>query len=160
MRGYLLAGIAVVLLTPAGSRAAGRARSDAARCSGSSPKAVVRSYYAAINNHQAAAAKACLTPYFRAQSTAVVDPDWVNIMHVRGLILHSHTSHPVPSGMLPGNVPHKDMKPYAAAEVTAQFMVHYYHVIDSPNGRTIRFIYAVKQEKRSPWRIAAIGSGP
>jgi hypothetical protein len=117
----------------------------------------VRSYYAAVNHHQAARAEACLTPYYKAQSVAVVDPDWVNVSWIRKLQLRSRF---VPDSYLPGNVPAKDMKPHASAEVTAQFTVHYYRVTDSPNGLTIRFIYAVKQTKRSPWRIASIGSGP
>lgn len=120
----------------------------------------MRAYYRAINHHQVADAQACLTPYFRAQSSRVVDPDWINIVYVHRLILRSHTSRPVPRGMLPGNVPRKDAHPYAAAEVTAQFMVRYYRVLDAPNGLTIRFSYAIEQTMRSPWRLAAIGSGP
>lgn len=160
MRTLLLTGIALATLFPAQSQAAGPTHAHPATCDGSSPRAVVRAYYTAINRHQAARAQACLTPYFRAQSMSVVDPDWANIEYVHRLSLRSRTSRPVPAGMLPGNVPHRDMKPYAAAEVTAQFTARYYRVIESPNGLTIRFIYAVKQTRRSPWRIASIGSGP
>jgi hypothetical protein len=120
----------------------------------------VRGYYTAINRHETANAQACLTPYFKVQSERTVDPDWINIVSVRNLRLRAHISRPVPHGMLPGNVPGKDANPYAAAAITAQYTVRYYHVIDALNGDTIRFIYAVEQHRQSPWRIAAIGSGP
>ena len=157
MRALAIAGIACTLLIAGQACAAGSSSDHPVSCSGASPKAVVRAYYSAINQHRAAKARACLTPYFRAQSERVVDPDWVNVAWVHKLQLKSRS---VPSSYLPGNVPHKDMKPHAAAEVTAQYMVHYYRVIESPNGVTIRFIYAVKQKKHAPWRIASIGSGP
>jgi hypothetical protein len=155
MRTLSLAGIVCALLFHAHATASSTAQAPS--CSGWSPRVVVRSYYAAINHHQSGIAQACLTPYFRAQAARFVDPDWFNIAHVWGLQLRSQS---VPDGALPGNVPPQDAKPYSAAQVVAQFTVRYYHVVDSPNGLTIRFIYAVKQRRHSPWRIAAIGSGP
>lgn len=160
MRALCIAGIACMFLIQTHVHGAGPSVLQSASCVGSSPRAVVQAYYAAINHHQAANAQACLTPYFKAEAHTFVDPDWTNIEYVHRLSLRSHTSRPVPRGMLPGNVPRKYANPYAAAEVTAQFTVRYYHIVDSPNGLTIRFIYAVKQHTYSPWRIAAIGSGP
>lgn len=157
MRSLVVAGTACALLIAAQAHAAGSAGAHTPSCAGSAPKAVVHAYYAAINLRRAKNAKACLTPYFRAQSAQAGYPDWVNIVWVRKLHLESRS---VPDSYLPGNVPHKDTKPLATAEVTAQFTVRYHRVMDSPNGVAIRFIYAVRQTKHAPWRIASIGSGP
>lgn len=99
----------------------------------------------------------CLTPYYSGQLARVVDPDWENIATLRSLKL---TTAVLPHDSLPGNVPKAYASPYAFAQVDAEFVVHYYRIVDASNGKTIRFIYVVKQHRNSPWRIAAIGSGP
>jgi hypothetical protein len=134
------------------------ARASSARstsCSGDSPQATVRQYYRAVVRHQASGAKSCLTSSFVKMSARFVDPDWSNVASVRSLHLRSY---PIPPRGLPG-LPTKVL-PYAAAQVVADFVVRYYHVIDSPDGKTTRFIYVVKQHRSAPWRIASIGSGP
>lgn len=131
--------------------------SDYPACPGGSPKVAVRGYYEAIIHHRTLVAKSCLTPYFRRQTARDVDPDWQNIATLRSLKLKSAR---LPFDSLPGNVPIAYAKPYAFLQVDAEFVVRYYRVESSPNGFTIRFIYVVKQYRNSPWRIAAIGSGP
>jgi len=124
-------------------------------CIGTAPRATVRQYYLAVERHQAAEAVSCLTPTFAKRAARFVDPDWVNVATVQSLQLHVNSIAP---NSLPGRPP--KTKPYAAAQVVAEFIVRYYRVIDASNGETIRFIYLVKQHRTSAWRIAAIGSGP
>lgn len=153
--GLVLAAVALPARAHAGVRAP--EAPSASACPGGSPKAAVRGYYEAIIRHQTLAAKSCLTPYYLKQLDRVVDPDWQNIATLRSLKLKSDG---LQVGSLPGNVPKTYAKPYASGQVDAEFVVHYYRVEDSSNGFTIRFIYVVKQHRNSPWRIAAIGSGP
>lgn len=124
-------------------------------CSGASPQVTVRQYYRAVVRHQGAVAKSCLTPSFVKLSARFPDPDWSNVAGIRSLHLRSR---PFPPRELPGS--RTQVEPYAAAQVVASFVVRWYHIVDSPNGATIRFIYVVKQNRNSPWRITAIGSGP
>jgi len=153
--GLVLAAIAAPTRADAGVLAP--AASSTSACPGGSPEAAVRGYYGAIIRHQTVTARSCLTPYFLKQSDRVVDPDWQNIATLRSLKLKSGQ---LQVGSLPGNVPKAYDKPYASRQVDAEFLVHYYRVESSPNGTTIRFIYVVQQHRHSPWRIAAIGSGP
>jgi hypothetical protein len=127
-------------------------------CPGNTAKAPVRGYYAAVVRHDARRAKACLTPYYAQQLARVIGPDWQNVATLRSLKLTEAKA--LPHDTLPGNVPGAYARPYAFAQVDAEFIVRYYRVESSSNGLTIRFIYVVKQHRTSPWRIAAIGSGP
>ena len=126
-------------------------------CPGQSAEAPVRGYYAAVVRHDARRAKSCLTSYYARQLAHVVDPDWQNVATLRSLKLKVAK---LPHDTLPGNVPAAYARPYAFVQVDAEFTVRYYRVESSSNGLTIRFIYVVKQHRTSPWRIAAIGSGP
>jgi hypothetical protein len=127
-------------------------------CPGKTAKAPVRGYYAAVVRHDARRAKSCLTPYYAQQLARVIGPDWQNVATLRALKVTEAKS--LPHDTLPGNVPSAYARPYAFAQVDAEFIVRYYRVVSSSNGLTIRFIYVVKQHRDSPWRIAAIGSGP
>lgn len=127
----------------------------ATSCTGASPQATVRQYYHAVVRHQATRAISCLTPTFAKLAARFVDPDWVNVATIHSLHLHVHSIAP---SSLPGSPP--ATKPYAAAQVVAEFIVRYYRLINASNGNTIRFIYLVRQHRTSAWRIAAIGSGP
>lgn len=140
--------------------AAGGTQSRAALpsvCPGQSAEAPVRGYYAAVVRHDAHRAKSCLTSYYAQQLAHVIDPDWQNVATLRSLKLRVAR---LPHDTLPGNVPRSYAGPFAFAQVDAQFIVRYHRVESSSNGPTIRFIYVVKQYRTSPWRIAAIGSGP
>lgn len=153
--GLVLAAVALPTRAQANVRAPTASNTPA--CPGGSAKAAVRGYYQAIILHDAGGAKSCLTPYYRQQTARGFDQDWKNIQSLRSLKLKRAR---LPFDSLPGNVPKAYAKPYAFLQVDAEFVVHYYRVLSSPNGFTIRFIYVVKQHRSSPWRIAAIGSGP
>jgi len=86
-----------------------------------------------------------------------LEPDWRNLAGIRSLHLRSHA---VPARALPGYAATK-VEPYAVARVVADFFARYYHVLKGLlNGKNRRFIYVVKQNRSSPWRMAAIGSSP
>ncbi len=139
------------------ARGVGSVSVNHSSCPGTSAKAAVRGYYDAIIRHDTFGAKSCLMPYYLQQLDRVVDPDWDNIKSLRALKLKGALAR---YASLPGNVPARYARPYAAAQIDAEFIVRYYHVESSSNGLTIRFIYVVKQHRTSLWRIAAIGSGP
>jgi hypothetical protein len=123
-------------------------------CPSSSATGVVQAYYRALNQHRAAAAKACLTRYYLTQVLHVVDPDWVNVISARVVKL---TARKVSASVLPPNI---SPSPYRAIQVDAEVVVPYRRIGSSPDGLNTWFIYAIKQQARAPWRIADIGSGP
>lgn len=158
--GILTCVVTILALPAMADASAGGAHSRSATasiCPGKSAEAPVRAHYAAVLRHDARRAKSCLTSYYAHQLARVVDPDWRNIATLRSLKLKVAK---LPHDTLPGNVPRSLARPYAFAQVDAEFTVRYYQVESSSNGPTIRFIYVVKQHRTSPWRIAAIGSGP
>ena len=161
LTGILTCALAIAALPTVVDASAGRTQiwsAIPAVCPGQSAKAAVRGYYAAVVRHDARRAKACLTPYYAQQLARVIGPDWQNVATLRSLKVTEAKA--LPHDTLPGNVPSALARPYAFVQVDAEFIVHYYRIISSSNGLTIRFIYVVKQHRTSPWRIAAIGSGP
>jgi hypothetical protein len=149
---------ALLAVVDASARGIHSQSSSQSVCPGNTAKAPVSVYYAAVVRHDARRAKSCLTPYYAQQLARVIGPDWQNVATLRALKVTEAKS--LPHDTLPGNVPCAYARPYAFAQVDAEFIVRYYRVVSSSNGLTIRFIYVVKQHRNSPWRIAAIGSGP
>lgn len=127
-------------------------------CPGQTPAAVVRSYYAALVRSDKAGQFACFTPYYRRQLSAPnVIGDWNNVISLRITRLHVYFRAPGNRAWtLPGDAPRAQQ----VVQVIVEYVVHYRRIIDSPNGKGLRFIYVVKQHVSSPWRIAGIGSGP
>jgi len=115
---------------------------------------VVRAYYRALDEHRAAAAKACLTARYLARLATVVDPDWKNVSAARVVRIRARA---VIAGPLPPDI---TPAPYRAVQVAADVVMHCRRIGGSPNGLNIWFIYVIKQRPASPWRIADTGSGP
>lgn len=111
--------------------------------------------YNAAAHHQKAPAEACLTAYYRQRlaGMTVLDPDWANIAAIRLTRVQVFSMKPA---MRPGDMP----RPYRLAQVVVQCVVRWRIVGGSPNGPGLRFIYVVREQRASPWRIGSIGSGP
>ena len=146
----LVATMFVLSLTLAGAQARAPTRS---LCAASTAGGVVRAYYRALNQHRAAAAKACLTAHFLNSERKAVDPDWTNVTSARVVSLSPHA---VSDATLPDVKP----APHRAVQILAQVRMRYRVVEGSLNGLNTWFIYVIKQHSTSPWRIAGIGSGP
>ena len=146
--------VAIALLFPL---VRGYARVEASArslCTSSTAIGVVRAYYRALDEHRAAAAKACLTAQYLARLSTVVDPDWKNVTAARVVRIRARA---VTADILPPDI---KPAPYRAVQVAADVVMHYRRIGGSPNGLNIWFIYVIKQHSAFPWQIADIGSGP
>jgi hypothetical protein len=154
LRAGLVVGVVAFSLMAGCAQASAAPRSS---CASASAAGVVRYYYEALNQHRAAAAKACLTPGYLNRLINVhhvVDLDWKNVVSARVVKI---AVHPVADRVLPADI---RPAPFRAVQILAQVVERYRQVVGSANGMNTWFIYVVEQRATSPWRIAEIGSGP
>lgn len=136
--------------------AASAAGGDASGCAGRTAASAVREYYRALDQHRSHAAMACLA---RSYLTRVTSPTelflpWTDVISAHVVTV---AVRPIGASLLPEYV---RRTPYRSAQVVAEVRVHYRYRGGVPSGLNAFFIYVIKQQRRSPWRIVEIGAGP
>lgn len=124
-------------------------------CPGSTPSAIVQSFYAAAGRGDVARAEACLTPAYRAKMYGLNTlPDYRNVASLRVLHIEDHPMDPRVVSQIVSPLP------VEVDQVYVQFNAQWKTFLAERDVTASRFIYVVKEESGTPWRIASIGTGP
>lgn len=124
-------------------------------CPGSTPSAIVQSFYAAAGRGDVASAEACLAPAYLAQMHRPnTFPDYRNVASLRVLHLEDHPMDPRVISQIVSPMP------VEVDQVYVQFNAKWKTFLAERDGVSGRFIYVIKAQSGSPWRIASIGTGP